>query len=86
MEEVTNALRRTRNGKAAGVDEVGPDLLKADIEMTASTLIGLYNKMWNAEKWPALRRKGLTVKTFKKGSRLECNNWRGVTLLPGYQV
>ena len=50
MQEVTNALKRTKKGKATGVDEVGPDLLRADIEMTASTLTRLNIKIWNAEK------------------------------------
>ena len=27
-------------------------------------------------------KKGLVVKVFKKGDLSECNNWRGVTLLP----
>ena len=30
-EEVRTALRNTRNGKASGVDQVGQELLKADI-------------------------------------------------------
>ena len=27
-------------------------------------------------------KKGLVVNTFKKGDLRDCNNWRGVTLLP----
>ena len=54
MQEVTNVLKRTTRGKAAGVDEVGPDLLRADIETTTSALNMLYNKLWNAEKWSEL--------------------------------
>ena len=52
MHEVKNALKRTKKGKMAGVDEVGPELLRADMEESAIRLTRLYNKLWNAEKWP----------------------------------
>ena len=38
VQEVKNALKNTKAGKAAGVDEVGPDLLRPDIEGTAGRL------------------------------------------------
>ena len=37
-QEVKNALKMTKRGKAAGVDEMGPDVLRADMEDTASRL------------------------------------------------
>ena len=69
-------------GKAAGVDEVGPDLLRADMEGKASRLAKCYNRLWEVERWPKVWKKGLIVKIFKKGDLCDCNNWRGVTLLP----
>ena len=44
-QEVKNALRMTKRGKAAGVDEVGSDLLRADMEDTASRLARCYNRL-----------------------------------------
>ena len=82
IQEVKNALKTTKRGKAVGVDEVGPDLLRADMEDTASTLTGCYNRLWEAEKWPEVWKKGLLVRIFKKSDLRDCNNWRGVTLLP----
>ena len=67
VHEVKNTLKRTKKGKAAGVDEVGPELLTADMEGSASRLTRLHNNLWNAEKWPAMWRKGLIVKIFNKG-------------------
>ena len=48
MEEVRMALRNTRNTscKAAGVDQVGPELLKADMEEKTNRLHKLFNKLW----------------------------------------
>ena len=61
---------------------MGPDLLRADIEDTASRLTGCYNRLWEAEKWSEVWKKGFIVKIFKKGDLRDCNNWRGLTLLP----
>ena len=80
--EVRSALKRTRNGKVAGVDQVPPELLKSDLETTTSKLVGIYNKIWETETWPKTWKQGLIVKIFKKGDLRDCNNWRGVTLLP----
>ena len=75
-------MKMTMRGKAAEVDEVGPDLLRADMEDIASRLARCYNRLCESEKWPQVWKKGLIVKIFKKGDLLDCNNWRGVTLLP----
>ena len=66
-------------GKAAGVDEVGPDLLRADMKGKASRLAKCYNRLSEVERWPKVWKKGLIVKIFKKGDLCDCNNWRGVT-------
>ena len=52
IQEVKNALKMIKRGKAAGVDEVGPDLLRADMEDTASRLARCYNRLWESEKSP----------------------------------
>ena len=82
VQEVKSALKMTKRGKAAGVDEVGPDLPRADMEYTASKLPRCYNRLWESEKWPEVWKKGLVVNIFKKGDLRDCNKWRGVTLLP----
>lgn len=82
LQEVKDALKGTKPGKAPGVDEVGPELLRADMEDTAHRLTRCYNRLWETERWPEMWKKGLIVKIFKKGDLRDCNNWRGVTLLP----
>ena len=63
MEEVRMALGNTRNTscKAAGVDQVGPELLKADMEETTNRLHKLFNKLWETETWPDLWKQGLII-------------------------
>ena len=74
-------MKRTKSRKAAGVDEVCPELFRADMEDTASRLTSCYNRLWETDRWPKVCKKGLLVKVFKKGDLHECNNCRGPTLL-----
>ena len=53
---------------------MGPDLLRADMEDTATRLTGCYNRLWESEKWPKVWKKSLIVKIFKKGDLYDCNN------------
>ena len=81
LQEVKDALKRTKPGKAAGVYDVCPELLRADVEDTASRLTSCYNRLLETERWLNVCKKGLVVKVFMKGDWYECNNWRRVTLL-----
>ena len=47
-------LKRTKPGKAAGVDEVCLELLRDDMEDTASRLTSCYNRLWGSKRWPKL--------------------------------
>ena len=52
LQEFKGALKRTKPGKAAGVDEICPELLRADMEDTASRLTSCYNRLWETKRWP----------------------------------
>ena len=74
LQEVKDALKGTKPGKAPGVDEVGPELLRSDMEGTAQRLTRCYNRLWETEMWPEVWKKGLIVKIFKKADLRDCNN------------
>ena len=74
--EVKRALKKTQNGKSAGIDSVTPKLIKADIDLTAEKMAEIFNSLWEEENWPSDWRKGLICKIFKKGDMTDCNNWR----------
>ena len=42
----------------------------------------LHQALGETEERPKVWKKGLAVTVFKEGDLRECNNWRGVTLLP----
>ena len=65
--EEEDEIEEIEAGKAVGVDEVGPDLLRPDMEGTAGRLTRCYNRLWEAERWLKVRKKGRIVKILKKG-------------------
>ena len=78
--EVKNAISSLKNGKAAGVDNIVAELLKADIKRTTQKLHQVIQMIWENEVMPHEWLKGLIVKLPKKGN-LKCTNWRGITRL-----
>jgi hypothetical protein len=51
-DEIKKALKNTKNGKAPGLDNIPPKLLKEDIDLTANILCNLFEKFWEQEKIP----------------------------------
>ena len=58
-----------------GIDEVCPELLRADMGHTASRVTTYHKKLWETERWPKLWKKELVLKVLKRGSLHGCNNW-----------
>ena len=73
-------LHKIKNGKAAGVDGLQPELLKYGAEVIAEPLHEVISQIWETENIPTDWKKGVIVKLFKKGRTTDCNNWRGITL------
>jgi len=81
IKEITEAVKRLKNGKAAGNDGIPAEVLKADGNATAKMLKPLFDEIWSLEKYPEDWKEGLIVKLPKKGDLSSCGNWRGITLL-----
>ena len=80
--EIKAALGTLKNGKAPGADQITAEMLKADTEQTSQEMKRILDLIWTEEKIPERWTKGLICKIPKKGNLQDCNNWRGVTLLP----
>ncbi|XP_047111837.1 uncharacterized protein LOC124788611 [Schistocerca piceifrons] len=81
MDEIRIALKTLKNTKAPGLDNIAPELLKADIESTVKMLHPSLKHIWLEEKSLKEWENGLVVELPKKGNLSDCNNWRGITLL-----
>ena len=66
--EVKNAISSLKYGKAAGVDNIVAELLKADIKTTTQKLHEVIQMIWKNEVMPHEWLKELTVKLSKKGN------------------
>ena len=64
--EIKSAIRRLKDGKAAGDDLIVAGLLKAGVDVITEKVKQLLDKIWQQEKIPDRWKKGLIVKLPKK--------------------
>lgn len=79
--EIVMAIKRMKNGKSPGRDEVRPEMLKAAPQQVANMLQPIYNQIWRSEEIPAAWNTSVLLPFHKKGGRRECKNYRGISLL-----
>jgi hypothetical protein len=79
--EILKALKELKGGKAAGIDNIPVEILKADATLTVGALHPLFQDIWNTETLPKDWLQGVIVKIPKKGDLANCKNWRGISLL-----
>ena len=82
MREVQSALGKLHNHKAPGKDGMQAELLKYSGRIGAQMLTDLYNVVHKAERMPSGWRDGVMVPLPKSGDLTDCNNYRGLTLMP----
>ncbi|KAK7095834.1 hypothetical protein V1264_005198 [Littorina saxatilis] len=80
-EEISQAIKQLRNGKAAGPDSIPAEALKADLATSVEMLYPLFFKIWEEEQVPSEWKEGYLIKLPKKGDLSACSNYRGITLL-----
>ena len=64
-----------------GVYEISGEMLKAGGEVVVEWLHRIVNRAWKSGMVPDDWRKALVVPVHKKGSKLHCKNYRGISLL-----
>ena len=81
-EEVKNALRRMKKGKAIGPDELPVEVWKCMGEIRIKFLTRLFNRLlmneWMSEEW----KRSVHIPIYKnKGDAQCCGNYRGIKLI-----
>ena len=79
--EVENAVLNLKIGKKAGLDDIYSEYIKAGGEPHVQALLYLYNQILRTGIMPDEFKQALIVVIFKKGSRMECGNYRPINLL-----
>ena len=81
-EEVKNALRRMKKGKAVGPDELPVEVWKCMGEMGIKFLTRLFNRLLMGERMPEEWRRSVLIPIYKnKGDAQCCGNYRGIKLM-----
>ena len=81
-DEVAQAIRRLKGGKAPGLCGITAEMIKASGRYGVQWLTKIIRAVWNSGEIPPDWRKGVILPFYKgKGSRKECKNYRGITLL-----
>ena len=82
LNEVKMAIKKLKNGRAPGPDDIPAELLKCAMEPVSKALHKLFCKVWESGMIPSEWRNGIVISLYKgKGPRLECSSYRPITLL-----
>ena len=81
-DEVKRALKKMKNGKACGPDEIPAEVWKSLGEEGVDVLWDLMQKIYQEEKMPEEWRDSVIVPIYKeKGDIQDCGNYRGIKLM-----
>jgi sorting nexin-29 len=78
---VTYSIQKLNNNRAPGPDGLNSKLFKIEENKLIGRLWKVIEKIWMEEKIPRQWEEGLIFPVYKKGYRLICENYRGISLL-----
>ena len=81
IEEVQKAIKKVKVGKSPGADEIYPEMIKNQGREADKLLHAIIQDSWKLKQVPQDWRKGIIVPIHKKGSTMECSNYRGISML-----
>jgi sorting nexin-29 len=81
LEEVREAIARLKNNKAPGEDGLSAELFKTGCSRLEESIHNIIVQVWREEKMPDEWTIGVICPLHKKGCKLTCSNFRGITLL-----
>ena len=86
-EEVKNALKRMKKGKAVGPDELPVEVWKCMGKMGIEFLTRLFNRLLIGEQMPEEWRRSVLIPIYKnKGDAQCCGNYKGIKLMSHTKV
>ena len=79
-EEVKNAIKKLRYGKAIGLDSIANEMMKCGLSVLCTPLTKIFNSILNKGQFPSLWRKDYITPIHKSGAHSDPNNYRGITI------
>ena len=80
--EVELAIDKLKSHKSPGIDQISAELIKARGRTIYLEIHKLITSIWKKEKLPQEWKESTIVPIHKKGDKTDCNNYRGISLLP----
>ena len=80
--ELELAIGKLKNHKSPGTDQIPAEFIKAGGRTICSVIHRLIISVWNKEELPEEWKESIIVPIYKKGDKTDCNNYRGISLLP----
>lgn len=80
--EIQKCLTSLRRYRAAGPDNLVPALFKDGGPALLTELTNLFRIIWDTETIPDNWSQSIIVPVFKNGDRMNCGNYRGISLTP----
>ena len=84
MQELTDAIRSLRNGKAVGQDGVSVELFKITLNGDPTLhrrLFDIVVRIWRGGEMPQQWKDAIIMVLHKKKDRTECGNYRSISLV-----
>ena len=79
--EVCSIINKLKSNKAGGTDNILPELIKQGGRTLKQRIYQLILMIWEKEQLPNQWKKGIFCLLYKKGDRLDCMNYRPITVL-----
>jgi len=80
--EIELAIGNLKNHKSRGIDQIPAEMIKVGGRKICCAIHKPIISIWNKEELPEEWKESIIVPIYKKGDKTDCNNYRGILLLP----
>jgi len=82
VSDVELAIYKLKSHKSPGIDQIWAELIKAGGRKICLEIHKFITSIWKQEKLSEEWKESIIVPIHKKGDKTDCNNYRGISLLP----
>jgi hypothetical protein len=80
--ELELAIEKLKSHKSPDIDQIPAELIKARGRTICYAIHKLFMAIWNKDELPEVWKESIIAPIHKMGDKTDCNNYRGMSLLP----